>query len=134
MLTLQVIASLGWTLEVADAKNAFCQSDPLERPKGAIFCEPCEGIGLDSGDLIEIIAPVYGLNDAPLLWHRTLTTALTDLGFRKSLLEPCLWVKRDDSRRLEALVLIEVDDLIISAQPRTHDAMKEQFQKRFKFG
>eukprot|EP00959_Pyramimonas_sp_CCMP1952_P333035 6973787-Pyramimonas_sp.AAC.1 len=27
MLTLQAIASLGWTLEVADAKNAFCQSD-----------------------------------------------------------------------------------------------------------
>eukprot|EP00959_Pyramimonas_sp_CCMP1952_P174773 3652653-Pyramimonas_sp.AAC.1 len=66
MLTLQAICSLGWTLEVADAKNAFCQSNRLSRPRGQIFCEPCQGLNLAPGELIELIAPVYGLNDAPL--------------------------------------------------------------------
>ena len=37
------VASLGWLLEVADAKNAFCQSDPLSRPKGAIFLDGKHG-------------------------------------------------------------------------------------------
>ena len=68
MVTLQIIAGLGWSLEVADAKNAFCQSDRLERPKGAIYCEPCEGLHLEPGALIDLVAPVYGLIDAPILW------------------------------------------------------------------
>ena len=88
---LQMIASLKWDLEIADAKNAFCQSDRLVRQKGSIFVEPCEGLGLESGSLIELVAPVYGLNDAPILWHRTLTEWLVGQGYRKSLVEPTHW-------------------------------------------
>eukprot|EP00959_Pyramimonas_sp_CCMP1952_P335476 7024186-Pyramimonas_sp.AAC.1 len=94
---------MGWRLHVADAKNAFCQSDRLRRPNGAIYVEPCQGLSIPSGQLIELVAPVYGLNDAPLMWHRTLTEWLGSQGFTKSLLEPCLWVKRGKLDRLEAL-------------------------------
>eukprot|EP00959_Pyramimonas_sp_CCMP1952_P089619 1874921-Pyramimonas_sp.AAC.1 len=80
---------MNWVLHVADAKNAFCQSNRLERPNGAIYVEPCAGLTLPPGSLIELVAPVYGLNDAPLLWHRTITDFLVSLGFEKSLLEPC---------------------------------------------
>ena len=58
MLVLQTIASLKWNLEIADAKNAFCQSDRLVGPKGSIFVGPWEGLGLESGSLTELIAPV----------------------------------------------------------------------------
>ena len=100
MLALQSIAALGWTLEVADAKNAFCQSDRLRRPRGAIYCEPCQGLQLAPGELIELVAPVYGLNDAPMLWHRTLTEYLSQEVFEKSLLDPCFWVKRSPGNLL----------------------------------
>ena len=46
MTALAIIASKGWKLAVADAKNAFCQSDKLERPKGAIYVEPTDGLNL----------------------------------------------------------------------------------------
>eukprot|EP00974_Lingulodinium_polyedra_P050973 4902962-Lingulodinium_polyedra.AAC.1 len=82
---------MGWNLELADVKNAFCQGDRLVRQAGAIYCEPCEGLDLPPGSLIELVAPVYGLNDAPLLWHRSLTSWMQEQGFRKSLLDPCLW-------------------------------------------
>eukprot|EP00959_Pyramimonas_sp_CCMP1952_P317412 6643146-Pyramimonas_sp.AAC.1 len=78
MVTLQAISSLGWELEIADCKNAFCQSDRLHRPKGSILCDPCQGLNLGPGELIELIAPVCGLNDAPLLWHRTLAQWLSE--------------------------------------------------------
>ena len=115
MAVLQTIASPKWNLEIANAKNAFCQSDRLVRPKGSIFVEPCEGLGLESGSLIELIAPVHGLNDAPILWHRTLAEWLVNQGCRKSLVEPCLYVKHK-SGSLVGLALVEVDDLILSSQ------------------
>ena len=79
-------------LSIADLKNAFCQSDSLDRSAGPLFVEPYEGLDLPPGSLIQLVAPVYGLNDAPLRWHRTLTTWLIKQGYRKSLLEPCLYV------------------------------------------
>ena len=48
MALLQMIASLEWDLEIADAKNVFCRSDRLVRPKGSIFVELCEGLGRES--------------------------------------------------------------------------------------
>ena len=73
-------------LSIADLKNAFCQSDSLDRSAGPLFVEPCEGLDLPPGSLIQLVAPVYGLNDAPLRWHRTLTAWLIKQGYRKSLL------------------------------------------------
>jgi len=115
------VTSLGWTLEVADAKNAFCQSNRLSRPAGAIFCEPCQGLQLAPGELVELVAPVYGLNDAPLLWHRTLTEHLVSIGYEKSLLEPCLWVLRESDDAPRSIILIEVDDLIIASHPKDQE-------------
>ena len=43
--------------------------------------EPCEGLDLPRGCLIQLVAPVYGLNDAPLRWHRTMTGWLVKQGF-----------------------------------------------------
>eukprot|EP00959_Pyramimonas_sp_CCMP1952_P331006 6931474-Pyramimonas_sp.AAC.1 len=107
LIVLQVVASFGWALNIADAKNAFCQSEKLRRPNGAIYVEPCQGPPLGSDQLIELVALVYGLNDAPLLWHRTLTDYIQSVGLVKSLLEPCLHLKRDKFGALEGLVLIE---------------------------
>ena len=53
-------------LSFLDVKSAFCQSDALQRPRGRLFAAPCEGTGRDPSQLVEIIAPVYGLDDAPL--------------------------------------------------------------------
>eukprot|EP00959_Pyramimonas_sp_CCMP1952_P291373 6095027-Pyramimonas_sp.AAC.1 len=66
----------GKASKVAGCKIALGQSNRLFRPRGQICCEPCQGLKLAPGELIELVAPVYGLNDAPLLWHRTLTLAL----------------------------------------------------------
>jgi hypothetical protein len=56
-----VVLDADHDMAIADAKNAFCQSLKLERPNGPLFVEPCEGIDIGDGLLIEIVAPVYGL-------------------------------------------------------------------------
>ena len=48
----------------------------MQREGGSIFVEPCEGLELESGALIELLVPVYGLMDAPMEWHKTVTDEL----------------------------------------------------------
>ncbi len=133
MTVLQAVASLGWRLNIADCKSAFCQSGELIRERGAIYAEPCEGLGMERGQLIKLVAPVYGLNDAPIRWHQTLTDWLSSQGFVKSLLEPCLWIRRA-GEALDSFVLIEVDDLIIASRESSREEFKSAITKRFRFG
>ena len=61
------------SLSVADCKNAFCQSDALEPETGKLYVVPCEGFNLDKKTLLEAVKLVYGLDDAPMRWHKTFT-------------------------------------------------------------
>ena len=57
-LFLTVALAFSYEIEIADAANAFCQARKLSRPKGPIYVEPCEGLDVPAGCLIELIAPV----------------------------------------------------------------------------
>ena len=93
------------------------------------------GLDLSPGSLIRLVAPVYGLNDAPLRWHRTLTAWLIKQGYRKSLLEPCLYVHYAPSGSVDGLILIEVDDLAAIGTKRMQEAeFQQRFQAAFRFG
>ena len=122
------------TLSIADLKNAFCQSDSLDRSAGPLFVEPCEGLDLPSGSLIQIVAPVYGLNDAPLQWHRTLAAWLIKQGYRKSLLGPCLYEHYAPGGSVDGLILIEVDDLATGTKRIQEAEFQRRFQAAFRFG
>ena len=117
-----------------DVKNAFCQSKALKRSRGKIYARPCEGLPLSADLLIEIVAPVYGLDDAPLAWHQTLLEFFFSLGFERTLLEPCWLVKRDPHGRILAQVLIEVDDLNFGIVPEYLETLKNALEERFLFG
>ena len=95
---------------------------------------PCEGLNLPPGSLIQLIAPVYGLNDAPLRWHRTLTAWLIKQGYRKSLLEPCLYVHYAPGGSVDGLILIEVDDLAIGTKRMQEAEFQQKFHAAFRFG
>ncbi|CAK9094858.1 unnamed protein product [Durusdinium trenchii] len=92
----QLCTNMDLTVTFCDVTQAFCQSEPLVRPQGELYVEACEGLGLPAGTLIQLVAPVYGLEDAPLRWRQTVISYLTELGFERSLLEPCWYVRRDD--------------------------------------
>ena len=134
-LVCQVIANEKLGVRFADVKAAFAQSNRLKRPRGRLFVAPCEGVPLEEQDLIELIAPVYGLDDAPLRWFETVTEFLKSLGMRRSLLDPCVYVKYDKEGEVECLILLEVDDFLIAARSdEIHEDLQNKLQKRFHFG
>eukprot|EP00959_Pyramimonas_sp_CCMP1952_P174646 3649885-Pyramimonas_sp.AAC.1 len=76
-----VMASLDLEQDVADAKSAFTQSRKLQRANGPLYAEPREGVRgafVEEGCLIELEVAVYGLDDAPLEWSKTLTSTLSE--------------------------------------------------------
>ena len=132
-LFFQLSLSLGLSMSFLDIKNAFCQANKLNRPQGKIYAQPCEGVGVPADRLIEVVAPIYGLDDSPLHWHRTLLEFFQNLGFERSLLEPCWMVKRQNNKVI-AQVLIEVDDLNIASSPSYLPIIRDALTKRFVFG
>ena len=134
MMFLFLLQLFNLTLSIADFKNAFCQSHSLDRSAGPLLVEPCDGLDLPSGSLIQLIAPVYGLNDAPLRWHRTLTAWLIKQGYRKSLLEPCLSMHYALGGSVDGLILIEVDDLAIGTKRMQEAEFQRMFQAAFRIG
>ena len=134
MTFLQTGLNFGMKFAFSDVKNAFCQSDKLNRPRGPLFAEPCEGLHLPEGALIEILVPTYGLDDAPREWRLTVTRFLASLSFEKNLVEPCWYTLFSDKRECLAQVLVEVDDFIVCAAPDHYDWLKSELTKRFHFG
>ncbi|CAK9023782.1 unnamed protein product, partial [Durusdinium trenchii] len=134
MTFLQTGLNFGMKFAFSDVKNAFCQSDKLNRPRGPLYAEPCEGLHLPAGALIEILVPTSGLDDAPREWRLTVTRFLTSLSFERNLVEPCWYTLFSDKKECIAQVLIEVDDFIVCAAPDRYEWLKKQLTSRFHFG
>ena len=133
-MVCQIIANHEMRMLFADVKAAFAQANKLVRPRGRLFVEPCDGTPLRKNDLIELIAPVYGLDDAPLRWFETIGEYLQGLGFRRSLLDPCVFTKHEEGE-LRHIVLIEVDDFLIASKNKEdEERLQENLCSRFKFG
>ena len=130
-MVCQIIANYNMRLLFADVKAAFAQANKLVRPRGRLFVEPCDGTPLRKKDLIELIAPVYGLDDAPLRWFETIGDYLKSMGFRRSLLDPCVFTKHEE-QELQHVVLIEVDDFLIASKSQEDE--QELYRGNFAAG
>ncbi|CAE8627158.1 unnamed protein product, partial [Polarella glacialis] len=136
MVVLQAGASHQMPGYVIDLQNAFMQSDKLEREAGTLYAKPPAGVGLpgvDSEQLIEIKAGVYGLGDASRDWRNSLIPELEKLGYIKSKLAPTTLRLHSDSGQLQGLIVVEIDDLSTVGHEE-HKARLDQLSKRFKFG
>ena len=136
LLFLQTSVNHQFRTAFSDVKNAFCQSNKLKRDSGPLYAEPCEGLNLPPGALILIQIPVYGLDDAPAAWRRTVAEFLVDeVGCIRNIVEPC-WFSKFCSKtgKLIAQILVEVDDFVVAASPTYYDDLKKQMESRFHFG
>ncbi|CAE8633673.1 unnamed protein product, partial [Polarella glacialis] len=136
MVVLQAGASHQMPGYVIDLQNAFMQSDKLEREAGTLYAKPPAGVGLpgvDSEQLIEIKAEVYGLGDASRHWRNSMIPELEKLGYIKSKLAPTTFRLHSDSGQLQGLIVVEIDDLFTVGHEE-HKARLDQLSKRFKFG
>ena len=102
-MCLQLLVCHGTVLQITDFKNAFCQSHRLNRPLGPILAQPCKGLPSKSGELIQLLRPVHGLDGPPIERHETITTEFvcrvsvivvlcwSPAGFRNTMMTHICW-------------------------------------------
>ena len=136
MMGLQAISSMQWRIHFADFSQAFMQGDTLQREQ-PLYCEPPERtlLGVPPGCLLEIRKTVYGLVDAPFRWNQHLDSSLQKLGYRPSILDPCLYMlhSNEEVARLEGIIMVATDDLVSGGNPR-HQKLMDQLKAQYKFG
>ncbi|CAI7752252.1 unnamed protein product, partial [Closterium sp. NIES-53] len=89
---------------------------------------PEDQSGITSGPLTR--RPVYGLRQAPCVWHDTLRTTLAALGFAPSTTDPSLFL-RTDTTLPPFYILVYVDDLVFATgDTETLAHVKSELHKR----
>ena len=143
MLCLQVISSMNYELYIMDVSSAFGQSDPHERAEGPLYASmPPTGIPQHkSTDLIRALTAVYGLVNAPAVWRKTVRRHLTELNYKESVFDPCLYylppteeeLRNGPPLQVAGVVLLDVDDFCQGGNQR-HQELMNQLRSKLKFG
>lgn len=99
----------GLHLRHLDIETAFlygkCDTD--------IYMEQPEGAHDGSSKVAQLVMALYGLRQAPMIWHQTLATVLESMGFKTVDGDVCLFEKGKDSNY--CAMLVYVDDFIVAA-------------------
>ncbi|CAI7742817.1 unnamed protein product [Closterium sp. NIES-54] len=125
---LHVAAQRDYELHSLDFSTAFLQGSLheeiwLRRPPGFTRSFP-------AGTQWSLRWPVYGLRQAPRVWHDTMRTTLAALGFAPSTADPSLFLRTDTSLP-SFYVLVYVDDLVFAtADTEALTLVKSELQKR----
>ena len=140
MLALQLIASHQWTVRSFDIRTAFLRGS---RQDGRILgVEPPPEMrarmGLHKNETCELLKGAYGLVNAPLLWYIELKTALLNIGFKMSPLDPCLFIlpknnPKGDAPAIHGILGIHVDDGL-GGGDEVFDAAIQQLEDKYPFG
>lgn len=94
-----------------DVKAAFLNGMLKEE----IYMKPPPGF--EEGDFVlKLEKSLYGLKQAANVWYRTLSSALINIGFRKSQTDPCLHTYEKDGSK--AYCISHVDDLLWVSKSR----------------
>lgn len=128
-----------------DAITAF----PNSKINHEIYVEPMVGFDVPDfprKDFVSLfLNALYGLKQSPLLWLKTVNTAMIEMGFKVLVNRPCLYIQHGDDRSKApddladiidwdqvVIVLVYVDDFAVATK---HDSrmwsVKAQLATRF---
>ena len=135
MTLMQVLSSMNWPLQLGDVTGAFLEADPLEARFRPLFAhQPPGGIpGLPADAVIEILGNLYGQNDAPASWFRTLEKELKSLGWQPSCFDACLYQLRNADNALVGVLGVHVDDLALGGMGPLFESSTAALRQRFPF-
>ena len=122
-LALVLAATLGWGLWQYDVRQAFLQADIAED----LFMRvpPHLPDRDEQGELLvcKLKKSLYGLKQAAREWAQVLAATLVGFGFRRSIIDTCMY-RYDGADGRVLLLLTYVDDLILAY---SHDDIRQRF-------
>ena len=133
-VAMQLIASHGWNITIADVEGAFLRGDDLSPSRGRLFVDlPPGGIeGYDETCLVEAVKTVYGLADAPKAWWNCLNGKLCGLGLKVSEFDPCVYYYYHQGK-VSGVVALHVDDLCMGGDKHFSEHVQDKLREMFPF-
>ncbi len=131
---LQVLASMKWTLNVADVEGAFLQGENYDRKTGPIYASMPKDTfpGIPTDAIFQLTKCVYGLMDAPLRWWKSLSSTIRQLGMKQSELDPCIfyWFH---NKQLAGVIAAHVDDLLLGGSAEFLEKIVKPLKETYPF-
>ena len=129
-LLFTICAQMGWKVMTADVSSAFLQAK-LTRDVYVLPPKDMQRPGM----LWKLCAAMYGLDDASLLWYKTLEEVMIELGCTKLQADPAIFFfHHPETKRLEGIAGWHVDDFNGGGTDYFYDKVIKKLMKRFKFG
>ena len=95
-----------------------------------VYLQPPEGYETTPGMVWKLDKALYGLAASPRLWYGCITKLLMEIGFKPSLADPCIFVKKTTDGI--AFISLYVDDLVITGNDKESiHQLKEALRKSF---
>ncbi len=111
---MALAARHGWEVDQMDVVTAFL-NPPV---KGEIYMQVPEGVSGKEGRVCRLRKALYGLKEAPRLWHEHIDKFLGTLKFERSENDPNLYILQPSASD-PVHILLYVDDLLIASRSRT---------------
>lgn len=127
-LLLAVAAQNGLSVDHMDVKTAFLNGDLKE----VVYMEQPQGYEVPGKEkhVYKLHKAIYGLKQASKAWYDKINNVLINLGFKKSLCEPCVYVRGEKEDLL--IIALYVDDILLfSHGTKVKDELKLELTKKF---
>ena len=108
---LSLAASFDMEIHHMDIKTAFLHGELEE----TVYMKQPPGFarsGLQDY-VCKLKRSIYGLKQSPRQWNKVIDGYLKEQGFRPSICEPCVYIRRHTGTRLPEIITLSVDDLLL---------------------
>lgn len=126
-LLIAVASMNNWEIHQSDVSNAYLNGELSEE----IFMH--QPPKMDVGELSQVCKlkkSLYGLKQAGRIWNSLLHEWLQTSNFKRSSLDPCLYIKREGENLL--ILLVYVDDLAYTSnKPELVEQFQQDLSQRF---
>ena len=135
---LQLCANKKLTVTKGDVTGAFLQGDIYSDQD--LLCVPpeelCLAMNIPPKSICRLRKAAYGLVQAPLYWYKTVCRFLEEIGYRRLLTDPCIWVFYDSNKQLRSAICAHVDDFVFAGKEgdMLYNELIEKIKKRFTWG
>lgn len=131
--TLRLLFALSVKLKLdvchLDVTTAFLNGDLEE----TIYMHPPECLlnSENNNKVLKLNKAIYGLRQSSRAWYKKVDECLTNIGYKRSKLEPCLYTKGDNDKK--TIVSLYVDDFFIFSNDVTEcNNLKKVLSSKFK--
>ncbi len=114
IMALNIIAKKEWRINTLDVKQAFLQSDDINRE---VYVIPPPEAKLGNETIWKLRVAVYGLADVSRNWYLTSKRLLAAVGIKECSIESSVFYSLDGYGELDGILVAHVDDFLYAGSP-----------------